>query len=71
MLRGLVMPRGFRKEYINYDGFSFRIEARFWVNHHCELCERLNEEDPWNNRLFYTHSGKEYRAHRKWHKEQK
>ena len=65
------MTKGFRKEHINPSGFSFRIEAKFWVNHDCEQCERLNEEDPWNNRLFYTHSGKEYRKHLKQHKEQK
>jgi hypothetical protein len=65
------MRKGFRKEHINYNGLSWRIDIKFWVNHGCEQCERLNEENPVENRLFYTHSGKEFRAHRKLHKEQK
>jgi hypothetical protein len=65
------MPKGFRKEYINYDGLSFRIQVKFWVNHNCKKCWELNEENPVDNRLFHTHSGKEYRKHLKQHKEQK
>jgi hypothetical protein len=65
------MKKGFRKEHINYNGLSWRIDIRFWTNHNCEQCDLLNEENPVENRLFHTYSGKEFRAHRKLHKEQK
>ena len=65
------MTKRFRKEHINYNGLSWRIDLHFWVNHNCELCEILNQENPVENRLFHTHSGKEFRKHMKEHKGKK
>lgn len=65
------MDRGFRKEHINPRGLSWRITFKVWTNRGCDLCELLNEENPVENRLFYTRSRREFKEHLKWHKEQK
>ena len=64
------MTKRFRKEHIDYDGLSWRIDIKFWVNHQCKHCELLNEKNPVINRLFHTYSGKEFRKHLKEHRKE-